>query len=1059
MKLIMVFLNLILVVLLTSCFDNPPKITTVTTKLITTPDSSVTGVTVISTQTNVAVAGNIVLKAVITGTGAFSDEVTWSVVSGSASIAAEFTDPKAPKTRYASVKIVQATAGTVEVQAKSKQDSTKVATATFQVVTPTLTGVNTIGAAGGEAIVKNADATFAVGVKVDAGFLKTDVPVSVSAFDSDAGTPPSGYARVGQQTVIQFPTSSLYSSDAVLSVGISVAKEKQGRTFAEVRIQSSDSVNNENVLWIPYSISEQIVSMKAKTIKDTITDINPSLTIKMRIQVISQLEKAISTSGIKTQNYFNPDRPSVETGTFLIPETITHESISQACPESIFSLEENHGSLIPIETYPSSINKTKIPLILVHGWQGLTGTADMLSRIKISPGLCYWKDFIETFMHSEDLKSKYDLFSFAYDSYNHVNENANLFKEAMLHISQKWTQPPVILAHSMGGIVSTLALENAESWKKVSKVFTLGTPFYGTKMILCTELSSDLGRCEKATVHPAIARNLTLGAGIIVAGAAVTCVIPVLCPASIVVGASIGELAFVAITDLNAILKYDGTKDLTWAGAKEKISFVPYVSSISWKGVEFDYPRNEPNPIFQNYDDAGMRQKLVSFWGEDFTQSGLIHDEMDFLNNNMRYEFGFESDGIVPTISACLTINTPYCDQSSTYASKIVQVKLNHKQLPSLLLPCSVSSPPDSKLCKELLAIEKIPVPTGTVHGQVLDALSKTAVSGVTVNFFKDGNISQTITTGADGTFTGTPEVGTNYSVSFTKTGYLSATYNNVAVVQNQTTELQAVLYIDSSKAGPGTVTGTITNAFNGTGVGGAALEFRSGWNTSTGAVVSTATADTAGAYQLSLDAGYYTATVTKEGFLPASFNAVSVGGTTTNQGVSLTPKLSNDQLRVVLNWGEYPHDLDLHATGPDGLGGRFHVYFGSPYFVSGDSTVALDTDDIYSFGPETITITKAIPGVYQFAVHNYSRRGASAQNPDISLATSGARVRVFQGNALVSEFNVPTGKDGTLWTVFRLENGVVTPVSTLEYQQSAFGIQSVNRSFGFNPALLPLKR
>jgi hypothetical protein len=1049
MKQTRILLNLILIILLVSCFDNPPEITTTTTKITTNPDSLVTGVTITSTQTNVAVAGNIVLKAVVAGTGAFSDEITWSVVSGSASIAAEFTDPKTPKTRYASVKIVQATAGTVQVQAKSKQDSTKAATATFQVVQPTLTGVNTIGSAGGEAIVKNADATYAVGIKVDAGFLKTDVPVSISAFDSDAGTPSTGYARVGQQAVFQFPAAALEDSNAAINLGMMAGRSEQGRTFAEVRVQSSDNPTKEAILLASYSISDQIVSIKANSVKKLLT-LNVTSIVTMRVQVVSALASTTSNavSNLQRRDFLSPKRVTVDQGMYLIPKTINLEQMTQSCSGT----SETQSGLLKLGDFHGPLNRTKIPLILVHGWQGLDGTLN--SKTHISPALCYWQDSIKTFMNSNDLKAKYDLFSFAYDSFNHVKGNAQQFKAAITLVGSIWTQQPVILAHSMGGLVSSLALETVESWGKVSKVFTLGTPFYGTKMILCTQLSSDSSECEKAIVHPAIVRNLTLGAGVIVAGAAISCVTP-LCPGGLLVGATIEELAFVAIIDLNTILKYDGTRDLTWAGAKEKTSFIPYISSISWKGIEFDYPRNEPNPIFQNYDDVGMSQKLVSFWGENFTKSGLIHDEMDFLNNNMKYEFGFESDGIVPTISACLTKGLPYCDQSSTYASKIIQVNLNHKQLPSLLSPCSENT--KSELCTSLLEVKKIPLIAGTVHGQVLDALSQTKISGVTVNFKQNGTTVDQSTTANDGTFSAKLEVG-SYDLSFEKPGYQNALYSNATVIQDQTTELRTILYIDSSRTGPGTVAGTITNAFDGNGVIGATLEFRSGLNTSTGTVVATTTSDDTGTYRLSLETGYYTVSAMKTDFIPASINVVSIGGATTNQGISLSPKLSNDQLRVVLNWGESPWDLDLHATGPDGLGGRFHVFYNSSYFASGDSTVVLDTDDRYSYGPETITITKAIPGVYQFSVHNYSNRGATPDSLDTSLASSGAQVRVFQGNLLVSEFNVPTGKDGTLWTIFRLENGVITPVNTLEYQQNPLGVQSVRNSYGFNPALLPPK-
>lgn len=81
------------------------------------------------------------------------------------------------------------------------------------------------------------------------------------------------------------------------------------------------------------------------------------------------------------------------------------------------------------------------------------------------------------------------------------------------------------------------------------------------------------------------------------------------------------------------------------------------------------------------------------------------------------------------------------------------------------------------------------------------------------------------------------------------------------------------------------------------------------------------------------------------------------------------------DKIVAILQWAAQPTDLDAHLSGPDGQGGRFHLFFANraqppvPY-------ASLDTDDVNSFGPETLTISKSaavfVAGDYHVWVHNF---------------------------------------------------------------------------------------
>ncbi len=123
----------------------------------------------------------------------------------------------------------------------------------------------------------------------------------------------------------------------------------------------------------------------------------------------------------------------------------------------------------------------------------------------------------------------------------------------------------------------------------------------------------------------------------------------------------------------------------------------------------------------------------------------------------------------------------------------------------------------------------------------------------------------------------------------------------------------------------------------------------------------------------------------------------------------AISPVMKNlDGLRIVLNWGANPLDLDSHLVYPNN-----HVYFENMKATD----ALLDVDDTTSFGPETITVERKHDGErYVYAVHNYSE-GA---NPDsTSLSASQAKVFVYVGQTLIKTYYVPQNKTGNLWAVF----------------------------------------
>jgi len=221
-----------------------------------------------------------------------------------------------------------------------------------------------------------------------------------------------------------------------------------------------------------------------------------------------------------------------------------------------------------------------------------------------------------------------------------------------------------------------------------------------------------------------------------------------------------------------------------------------------------------------------------------------------------------------------------------------------------------------------------------------------------------------------------------------------------------------------------------VTDALTGSPISGATVTI--------GSQVQTTSQDGI-AHFLNLSEGSVQVNVVAQGYLPQDTAVAVVCNENTGAGVSLLP--ANDQgvaqgdIRIVLTWGVNPEDLDSHLTGPMSESSdspmentnRFHVYYDERNNCDGSPCdllipAWLDVDDTSSYGPETITITKVngsfIPGRYRYSVHHYLGSG--------NIATSGAVVKIFQGDELLRTFYPPTNApadlgDKWVWTVFEL--------------------------------------
>jgi hypothetical protein len=222
-----------------------------------------------------------------------------------------------------------------------------------------------------------------------------------------------------------------------------------------------------------------------------------------------------------------------------------------------------------------------------------------------------------------------------------------------------------------------------------------------------------------------------------------------------------------------------------------------------------------------------------------------------------------------------------------------------------------------------------------------------------------------------------------------------------------------------------GTLQGTVRDASTGGSIPDATVAVNGAQTTS----------DASGVYSVTdvVPGDHVLVTASASGYQPFSMVLAVGDGETVDQDLVLVPSAqSADEYRFILTWGEEPTDLDSHLWVPIGAGQYAHVCFWSRGTLASAPYAELDVDDMFSFGPETVTLLPEYEGQYVYAVHEWTGEG--------TLATSNAVVQIYAGNNLIHVLDVPTQACGEnyWWYVGQLdaEAGVFTLVN--EFHEEA---------------------
>lgn len=215
---------------------------------------------------------------------------------------------------------------------------------------------------------------------------------------------------------------------------------------------------------------------------------------------------------------------------------------------------------------------------------------------------------------------------------------------------------------------------------------------------------------------------------------------------------------------------------------------------------------------------------------------------------------------------------------------------------------------------------------------------------------------------------------------------------------------------------------GMIMNAVDGSGIEGASVVF-----VSPDGDVYEGVTDAEGYYEIegAPSGEEYQITVEKDGFITEE-RQMELPEDDMDLGiVSCSPVLDNQEMRIILEWGEEPYDLDSYYLGTYNDGTSVEVYYEHMADArNGELAVSLDRDDRDGYGPETITV-RGLDGSFTYCVHDYMQTGMMGE-------ISNAVVKVYLPDGTVNTYTIPSGA-GNLWKVFSVVNGEITEIGTIE--------------------------
>lgn len=145
-------------------------------------------------------------------------------------------------------------------------------------------------------------------------------------------------------------------------------------------------------------------------------------------------------------------------------------------------------------------NTDRIPLLLIHGWQGGKGQTNPATMLRYENNeFAYFQNLISYYLATPEIYKKYKLYTYHYPSYKHITFNARMLKKifdekidknSVLYKGYKKKNGLFIIGHSMGGLISRSFIEEHKALgnnaQNLLKLITLDTPHHGSVSVITT---------------------------------------------------------------------------------------------------------------------------------------------------------------------------------------------------------------------------------------------------------------------------------------------------------------------------------------------------------------------------------------------------------------------------------------------------------------------------------------------------------------------------------------------------------------------------------------------
>ena len=209
---------------------------------------------------------------------------------------------------------------------------------------------------------------------------------------------------------------------------------------------------------------------------------------------------------------------------------------------------------------------------------------------------------------------------------------------------------------------------------------------------------------------------------------------------------------------------------------------------------------------------------------------------------------------------------------------------------------------------------------------------------------------------------------------------------------------------------------GIVLNAMTSEGVEAANISLEAQGDSSHSANIKT---EMDGSFSIELEADTYNITISAENYEEETFEfTIEENSNYSGEQFTISPSLASGSARIVLEWGDYPEDLDSYLIGTTDDGTEVDVSFHNDQCTKNGEVIAeLDVDEMDGHGPETITLNN-LNGTYRYLVDDFTESG--------KLQEYGATVKVYiSGKSQPEVITIaPDAGVKNVWEVFELDHG-----------------------------------